>query len=433
MQLFKTKRSKAAVAALALLSVVGAACGDDSNDEGAAPKNAQNQSASTAQGGQTSSAQGVDTGAATLRAGLTDLLSEHVYLAALATGAALRGDTAGFEQFATALNGPTNSNSADLVAAIGSAYGPEVGKAFDGLWRSDKHIPQFVAYTQATAKGDKAGQDAAVTQLKAYAKEFGTTINSVNDKLPAEVVEGAIVQHATELIAVINAQKAGDQPAVYSALRNAYGHMAHTAKALAGGTVAKFPEKFDGAVDSKASELLSGLNLLLREHVLLAGSATGAALGGRMPQFEAVAAALNGPTNSNSADIVAAVGSVYGPEIQKAFDGLWRSDKHIPQFVAYTQAAAKGDQAGKDAAVAQLKAYAKEFGTTLNSVNDKLPAAVVESAIVEHATTLIAVIDAQAAKDPAKAATALRSAVGHMSMTGKAIAGATVAKFPEKF
>ena len=433
MQAFKTKRAKTAVAALAMLSVLGAAGGDDSNDDAAAPKSEQNQPASTAQSGKSASAKGIDTGAATLRAGLTDLLSEHVYLAALATGSALRGDTAGFEQFAGALNGPTNSNTADLVAAIGSAYGPDVQKAFDGLWRSEKHIPQFVAYTQATAKGDKAGQDAAVTQLKAYAKEFGTTINSVNDKLPADVVEGAIVQHATELIAVINAQKAGDQPAVYSALRTAYSHMAHTAEALAGGTVAKFPDKFDGAVDSKASGLRSGLNLLLREHVWLAGSATGAALGGRMPQFEAVAAALNGPTNSNTADIVAAVGSVYGPEIQKAFDGLWRSEKHIPQFVAYTQAAAKNDQAGKDAAVTQLKAYAKEFGTTLNSVNDKLPAAAVESAIVEHATTLLAVIDAQAAKDPAKAATALRSAVGHMSMTAQAIAGATVAKFPEKF
>ena len=432
MQVFKTKRAKTAVAALAMLSVLGAACGDDNNDD-AAPAAGQNQSATTAQSGQAASAKGIDTGAATLRAGLTDLLSEHVYLAALATGSALRGDTASFEQFAGALNGPTNSNTADLVAAIGSAYGPDVQKAFDGLWRSEKHIPQFVAYTQATAKGDKAGQDAAVTQLKAYAKEFGATINSVNDKLPADVVEGAIVQHATELIAVINAQKAGDQPAVYSALRTAYSHMAHTAEALAGGTVAKFPDKFDGTVDSKASDLRSGLNLLLREHVWLAGSATGAALGGRMPQFEAVAAALNGPTNSNTADIVAAIGSVYGPEIQKAFDGLWRSEKHIPQFVAYTQAAAKNDQAGKDAAVTQLKAYAKEFGTTLNSVNDKLPAAAVESAIVEHATTLLAVIDAQAAKDPAKAATALRSAVGHMSMTAQAIAGATVAKFPEKF
>jgi hypothetical protein len=433
MQFFKSKRSQAAVGALALMSVLGAACGDDSNNDAAPPKTEQGQPASTAQSGAAAPAQGVDTGAARLRAGLTDLLSEHVYLAALATGAALRGDTPGFESFAAALNGPTNSNTADLVAAIGSAYGPEVGKAFEGLWRSDKHIPQFVAYTQATAKGDKAAQDAAVTQLKAYAKEFGTTINSVNDKLPADVVEGAIVSHATELIAVINAQKAADQPAVYSALRTAYAHMGHTAEALAGGTVAKFPDKFDGAVDSKASDLRSGLNLLLREHVWLAGSATGAALGGRMPQYEAVVAALNGPSNSNTADIVAAVGSVYGPDVQKAFDGLWRSDKHIPQFVAYTQAAAKGDQAGKDAAVAQMKAYAKEFGTTLNSVNDKLPAAAVESAIVEHATTLLAVIDAQAAKDPAKAATALRSAVHHMSMTAQAIAGGTVAKYPEKF
>ena len=430
MRLFTTKRGKAAVAALAMVTLLGAACGDDNNED-AAPPTEQTQPTQSAQGATTDA--GVDTGAATLRAGLTDLLSEHVYLAALATGAALRGDNAGFEAFATALNGPSGSNSADLVAAIGSAYGPEVGKAFDGLWRSDKHIPQFVAYTQATAKGDTAAQDAAVTQLKAYAKEFGTTLNSVNDKLPADVVEGAIVMHATELIAVINAQKAGDQTAVYTQLRRAYAHMADTAKALAGGTAAKFPEKFSGAVDSKAADLRSGLSLLLREHVWLAGSATGAALGGRMPQFEAVAAALNGPTASNSADIVAAVGSVYGSDVQKAFDGLWRSDKHIPQFVAYTQAAGKNDQAGKDAAVTQLKAYAKEFGTTLNSVNDKLPADVVEAAIVEHATTLLAVIDAQAAKDPVKAATALRSAVGHMSMSAQAIAGGTVAKFPDKF
>jgi hypothetical protein len=244
MQVFRTKRSKAAVAALAMLSVLGAACGDDSNDDTAAPKSEQNQPVSTAQSGQAASAKGIDTGAATLRAGLTDLLSEHVYLAALATGSALRGDTAGFEQFANALNGPTNSNSADLVAAIGSAYGPDVQKAFDGLWRSEKHIPQFVAYTQAAAKGDKAGQDAAVTQLKAYAKEFGTTLNSVNDKLPADAVESAIVEHATTLLAVIDAQAAKDPAKAATALRSAVGHMSMTGKAIAGATVAKFPEKF---------------------------------------------------------------------------------------------------------------------------------------------------------------------------------------------
>ena len=190
--------------ALLSLALVAGACGSDKESDNASASGAQDASATTV------------TGASTLRAGLTDLLTEHVYLAALATGAALRGDTKGFEAYAVALNGPTDSNSADLTAAIGSAYGDEVGKAFDGLWRSNGHIPAFVAYTQATAAGDKAGQDKAVAELTAYAKTFGTTLNSVNANLPADAVTEGVTHHATTLIAVINAQKAGDQPKVYS-------------------------------------------------------------------------------------------------------------------------------------------------------------------------------------------------------------------------
>jgi hypothetical protein len=372
------------------------------------------------------------TGASTLRAGLTGLLSEHVYLAALATGAALRGDQAGFESFATALNGPTDSNTSDLVAAITSAYGADVGKAFDGLWRSEAHIPAFVAYTQAVAKDDKAGADKAVADLMSYAKTFGTTMNSVNKNLPAAAVEEAIVMHATTLKAVIDAQKAGDQPTVYSSLRAAYHHMSGTAEVLAGATAKMFPEKFNGDASSKAATLRSGLTSLLREHVLLAASATGAALGGRQPQFEAAAGALNGPANSNTSDLAAAITSAYGADVGQAFDGLWRSEAHIPAFVAYTQAVAKDDKAGADKAIADLMAYAKTVGATLNSVNAKLTAKAAEEAIVMHATTLIAVIDAQKAKSP-NAAKLLRAAVHHMSSTADAIAEATVQLKPTSF
>ena len=212
MQVFRSKRSKAAVAALAMLSVLGAACGDDSNDAAATPPSEQNQSASTAQSGKAASAQGVDTGAATLRAGLTGLLTEHVYLAALATGAALRGDTTGIRAYATALNGPTDSNTADLVAAITSAYGADVGKAFDGLWRSDKPHPAVRRlHPGVAAKDDKAGQDAGRRpSCTAYAKTFGTTMNSVNDE-PARRRGREARRRRTSptLIAVIDAQKAG--------------------------------------------------------------------------------------------------------------------------------------------------------------------------------------------------------------------------------
>ena len=421
------------VAPVMALALFGAACGGDDDDTAASGDSTETTAGESTDDGGDAAAVSSDTGAATLRAGLTDLLSEHVYLAALATGAALRGDTPAFEAFAGQLNGPEDSNTSDLVDAITGVYGDEVGGAFDGLWRSEDHIPAFVAYTQAAAADDQAGKDAAVERLTSYAATFGETMNSVNDNLPADVVTDAITSHATTLLAVIDAQKAGDQPAVYSALREAYHHMDGTAAAFAGGTVAKFPDDFDGDSAAPASELRSGLRSLLREHVWLAASATGAAIGGRMPQFEAAAAALNGPSGSNTADLVAAVASVYGDEVGTAFDGLWRSEDHIPQFVAYTQAAAAGDQAGKDAAIERLTAYAKTVGETLNSVNENLPVDAVTEAITMHATTLIAVIEAQAAKDPAGAASLLRDAVHHMSGTADVLASATVKLMPEKF
>ena len=413
---------KVASAAVAL-AVVGTACGSDSDES----------SSDTTAPPASTSAASATTGAATLRAGLTGLLTEHVYLAALATSSALRGDNAGFEAYAAALNGPTNSNTADLTAAITSAYGADVGKAFDGLWRSEGHIPAVVAYTQAIAANNTAGATKAVNDLLGYAKTFGTTLNQVNSNLPAAAVEEGVKMHATTLKTVIDAQKAGDQPKVYSSLREAYGHMGEFAATLAGATAAKFPEKFDGAADSKPATLRAGMTSLLREHVFLASSATGAALGGRQAQFEAAAAALNGPTNSNTTDIVGAVGSVYGNEVGNAFNGLWRSEGHIPAVVAYTQAIAANNTAGATKAVNDLLGYAKTFGTTMNSVNSNLPAAAVEDAIKMHATTLKAVIDAQKAGDATKAATALRAAVGHMSETATVLADATVKKFPEKF
>ncbi len=371
--------------------------------------------------------------AADLRSGLTGLLTEHVYLAALATGSALRGDEDGFNAYAAALNGPSDSNTSELVDAITSIYGEETGTAFDGLWRSEGHIPAFVAYTQAIAADDTAGAEKAVGDLLGYAKTFGETMNTVNENLPAGAVEEGVKHHVTTLKTVVDAQKAKDPEQVYSSLRLAYKHMSEFATTLTDATAKKFPDVVEGDATSPAAGLQATLTSLLREHVLIASSATGAALRGDMPSFNAAATALNGPSNSNTASIVTAIGSVYGGDVQTAFDGLWRSEGHIPGFVAYTQAVAKDDDAGKQKAVADLTAYAKTFGETMNSVNENLPADVVEEAITSHATTLIAVVDAQKAEDRTAEASALREAVHHMSDTAKALTGGTVAKFPERF
>ena len=413
---------------LVALALTAAACGSSSGSKSSSDSGSKSSTTTMP----ATAAVASQTGAATLRAGLTSLLDEHVYLASKATGAALRGDTNGFNEWAGALNGPADSNTSDLTAAITSAYGQDVGTAFDGLWRSEDHIPQFVAYTQAAAANDEAGKQAAVAKLTAYAKTFGETLHSVNENLPADAVEQDITMHATTLIAVIDAQKAGDAAGAYKALEQAYTHMNGTAKVLAEATAKKFPEKFDGDAASPASELRAGLTSLLSAHVWIASDATDAALAGRQADFEAAATALNGPTDSNTAELVAAIGSVYGPDVQTAFDGLWRSEDHIPQFVAYTQAVAANDEAGKQAAVAKLTAYAKTFGDTLNTVNSNLPADAVAQDITMHATTLIAVIDAQKAGTP-DVPKLTRAAVAHMAGTADVLAVATVKKFPAKF
>jgi hypothetical protein len=120
-----------------------------------------------------------------------------------------------------------------------------------------------------------------------------------------------------------------------------------------------------------AAGLRVALNALLSEHVYLAAAATNAALAGRQPEFQAAAAALD----ANSVDVARAIGSVYGPDAEKAFLPLWR--KHIGMVVDYTVGAATSDRAKQDKAVTDLVGYTQDFGAFLASANPHLPKAVV--------------------------------------------------------
>jgi hypothetical protein len=176
-----------------------------------------------------------------------------------------------------------------------------------------------------------------------------------------------------------------------------------------------------------ASDLRTGYNALLAEHVFLAGAATGAALGGRQAEFEAAAAALD----ANSQDLATSIGSVYGAEAEKAFLPLWR--RHIGMVVDYTVGLATKDTMKQDKAVADLIGYTEDFGAFLSAANPNLPKAVVADLAKHHVLTLKSVIDPQAAGDQAEAYRALRSAAGHMAMIGDPLSGAIAKQFPAKY
>jgi hypothetical protein len=180
-------------------------------------------------------------------------------------------------------------------------------------------------------------------------------------------------------------------------------------------------------VVANASALRVTLNTLLQEHIYLAAGATGAALGGRTAEFQAAANALDG----NSVDLSKAIGSVYGPDAGTAFLALWR--KHIGFAVDYTTGVATNDQAKQTRAVNDLVQYTQDFGAFLSSANPNLPKGAVADLVKTHVLTLKDVIDAQAAKDQAKAYRSLRTAAGHMQMIADPLAEAIAKQFPQRF
>jgi hypothetical protein len=361
------------------------------------------------------------TPAAGLRVGLNALLSEHVYLAAAATNAALAGRQPEFQAAAAALD----ANSVDVARAIGSVYGPDAEKAFLPLWR--KHIGMVVDYTTGAATNDRAKQDKAVDDLVGYTQDFGAFLTGANPNLPKPVVADLVKHHVLTLKAVIDAQVARDDVKAFASLRAGAGHMRMIADPLAGAIVKQFPDRIAGVTDTPAASLRTALNLAMREHVYLASAATGAALGGRDAEFKAAAGALD----ANSIAIAKAIGSAYGPDAEKAFLPLWR--RHIGMVVDYTVGAASSDRAKQDRAVSELIGYTQDFGAFLAAANPNLPKAVVADLVKHHVVTLKDVIDAQAAKDQGRAFSAQRTGAGHMQMIADPLAEAIVTQFPEKF
>jgi hypothetical protein len=225
------------VALLASGALVLTACGGD--DEPASATGDRPASTAPADGMDTdgNAVPTSDTKAAALRASLTALLQEHVYLAGIATGTALSGDA--LEAPAAALD----ENSQALADAIGSVYGDEAGEAFLGLWRS--HIDMFVDYTTGVATGDEARKQGAIDDLTRYAGDFAAFLADANPNVDPDTVVGELTHHVGTLTAAIDAQGAGD-PARFTLLREAAGHMDTTAAYLAEAIVAQHPDAFTG-------------------------------------------------------------------------------------------------------------------------------------------------------------------------------------------
>jgi hypothetical protein len=174
------------------------------------------------------------TEAAGLRATLTSLLSDHVWLAgnALDTAVQKKGDLKD-PQVVGAVKA-LDANSVALAEAIGSVY-PDAEKPLLASWR--QHIGFFVNYILGKATKDDKQVAKAEADLDAYRTSFGELINSVIPELPADAVAEELVPHVKTLFAAIDADVAGKAD-YQTKLSKAADHMPMTAAILASGIVA---------------------------------------------------------------------------------------------------------------------------------------------------------------------------------------------------
>ena len=348
--------------------------------------------------------------AVALRIALNNLLGEHAILAIQATQRGLVGGK-DFPAVAAQLD----KNSVAISQAIASVYGSAAGKQFlngKNLWRA--HIKDFVAYTVATAKHDKAGQKKAVADLMTYIQVQAAFFAKATG-LPKQALVNDLTAHVLQLKGQLDAFAKGNYAQAYALTDGAYKHMGMTADVLAG-AIAK--QQGLGSTSSKSADLEVALDRLLGEHALLATWATQAGLNGDK-SFPALAKRLD----RNSVEISNAIGSLYGSAAAKQFlngKNLWRA--HIADFVAYTVATAKHDKAGQKKAVADLMAYiqvqAAFFAKAIG-----LPKQVLVNDLTAHVLQLKGALDDYSAKRYGATFALVHGSYDHMYMTGAALAG----------
>lgn len=359
--------------------------------------------------------------AADLRVTLNLLLSEHLIVAAKATGAALDGRMADYMAYGTVLG----QNSTDVGAIINQAFGPQAATQFNAIWAA--HNGYVVDYVGGVAMMDEAKKATAVQNLTTiYVPQFSMLLSSATG-LDLKAVTDLVTAHILTTKAVIDAQAAKTWPVAFMNTRAAFKHMQMLADPLAKAIAVKVPALYPGDASAKSVDLRVALNQLFQEHVYLATMTSNACTGDRKDEFMAAGAAVG----MNAADVGTAVGSVYGPEAMTQFNTIWNA--HDGYFVNYILGTATKNAAMQGQAVKDLtEVYIPQFSTFLSTATG-LPQMALAGLITEHVLTAKSVVDAQGLKDFPTASNADRAAAKHMQMMADSLAKAIVEKFPTKF
>ena len=277
-----------------------------------------------------------------------ELLGEHAILAIQATQRGLVGGA----DFPAAREAARRELGRDLEGDRVGLRRAAAGKQFlngKNLWRA--HINDFVAYTVATAKHDKAGQKKAVATLMAYIQTQAAFFAKATG-LPKQALVNDLTAHVLQLKGQLDAYAAGQLRAgVHAHERRVRAHV-HDRR----------PARRRRSPSRRASARRRARPRISRSRSTGCSASTRCSPRGRRrpassggKNFPALAKQLDDELRRDlEGDRIALR---RGRRASTFLNGknLWRA--HINDFVAYTVATAKHDKAGQTKAVADLMAY----------------------------------------------------------------------------
>jgi hypothetical protein len=322
---------------------------------------------------------------ADLRARLTALLTEHVYLAGamVATLYHFGDNTTGVQ----AAEAAVDANATDLAAIIGTVS-PAKQPTFLEAWRA--HDVDLLAYANGARANDDTAKHNAANNLLDYAKNAGQFFSDLTGgTLSASGVQADLVTHISTLTAAIDAMAAGT-PDAYSKLKTAADHMADSAQLIASGVARS--ANVSGDSTSPAAELRADLTGLLTSHVYLTGLAVFTAYSTSGGTDSTAFTNATDTLDVNSQDLATVLGGVAGKDKQDAFLQVWRAQ--VDNFVAYAKADAADDAKARNTALSNLDASRDAIGKFFAELsNGALNADDVAAALTDHITTLTGAID----------------------------------------
>jgi hypothetical protein len=301
----------------------------------------------------------------------------------------MRGRLRGDEDFAQAANAAVGQNTDELAQVVEGLAGPEQATRFSTLWGT--HVTSLFNYARGLATNDTAVRDearAALDRFRTDGAEF--VAEASGGRLPREAVRTELGTHDDHLVAQADAYAAGDYPQANAQFREGYQHAYTLGNTLAANIL---PPDQAAELSTPQYKLRSEMTRLLGEHV---GLALGTLRAGatNAPDFPAMAESLNG----NTADVTAAVSSLFGDPAATQFMDLWAD--HLELLGGYAADVGAQKPNRRDEVQAGLRDWQTRFASFIESATGgRVPAPDLAAALLGLDDLLLGQVDALAAGD----------------------------------